>query len=97
MDEQHPDLLAIDRLVADRFQRVLRAEQEAAAVTRRRATSLRDRLIDLEESAAEVVVTHTAGTTAGVVRAVGLDVVEVATACGSALIPLAAVATVEPS
>ena len=98
MDEQHhPDLLAIDRLVHTHFERVLRAEQEAAAVTRRRATSMRDRLIDFEESGVAVTVTHRAGRVTGEILAVGLDVMEVATASGSSLIPLAALSMVEPT
>lgn len=95
MDEQHPDLVAIDRMVSDRFDRVLRAEQEAAAVTRRRTASLRDLLIELEELDVDVVIHLEGAAPRGRVHSVGSDNLRLVTLEGTTLIvSLAAVAWV---
>lgn len=91
MNPDHPDLIEIDRHIRHHLDRVLRAEQEAADLSRRRSASLRDRLIDLEERREAVVVAHTAGETAGVVENVGADHVDVVSAAGSVLLPIAAI------
>lgn len=93
MHDDHPDLIELDRYIRTRLDRVLRAEQEAADLSRRRSATLRDRLIDLEERCEGVVVGHRGGETAGVVECVGADHFDLATAAGSVLVPLARVIT----
>lgn len=91
MDGEHPDLIEIDRHIRNHLDRVLRAEQEAADLTRRRSATFRDRLIDLEERCETVVLSHRTGETVGVIDSVGADHVDVVSASGSVTLPLAAV------
>ena len=91
MGTEHPDLVEIDRSIRTHLDRVLRAEQEAADLTRRRAATLRDRLIDLEERADPVVVTTLSGDFAGVIESVGADHTDIVTASGSRVIALAGI------
>jgi ABC-type phosphate/phosphonate transport system substrate-binding protein len=91
MASEHPDLVEIDRSIRTHLDRVLRAEQEAADLTRRRLATLRDRLIDLEERAEPVVVTTSSGDVAGVVESVGADHTDIITASGSRVIALDAI------
>jgi hypothetical protein len=74
----HPDLNDIGRTLQRRFDRILETEQEAAEIMARRSTTLRERLIDIEDRAGFVTVTTTFGAAvSGVVRAVATDHVEV--------------------
>ena len=91
MEYEHPDLIEIDHHIHAQFDRVLRAEQEAADVARRRTSTLRDRLLDFEERGEPVSVAHGGGTVTGSVEAVAADHVEIATASGSVLVPLSAI------
>jgi hypothetical protein len=94
MNADHPDLVEIDRQIRYHLERVLRAEQEAADLARRRSTTLRDRLIDLEDQCDTFATTHHAGETAGVIDCVGADHIEVATASGRVLIPLSSIVAI---
>jgi hypothetical protein len=91
MNPDHPDLIEMDRHIRIQLDRVLRAEQEAAAVTRRRAATMRDRLIDLEEACQPVVVRHRDQDSAGVVESVGADHIDLLTASGVVIIPLSSI------
>ncbi len=84
---EHPDLVELDRHIRSQLDRVLRAEQEAAELIVRRAATIRDRMIDLEEAAETVAVVHALGETVGVIDAVGADHIELLTASGSLIIP----------
>ena len=94
MNADHPDLVEIDRQIRYHLDRVLRAEQEAADLARRRSATLRDRLIDLEDQCDTVAITHFDGETAGVIDGVGADHIEVATASGQVLLPLSSIVAV---
>jgi hypothetical protein len=94
VNPEHPDLVEIDRHIRNHLDRVLRAEQEAADLTRRRSATLRDRLIDLEERSETVVVSHHAGETAGVVENVGADHFDLASASGPVTLAMGAVTAV---
>jgi hypothetical protein len=91
MSADHPDLVEIDRHIRSQLDRVLRAEQEAADLTRRRSATLRDRLIDLEETAETVTIVHPDGETVGIVENVGTDHVDVLSVTGAVILPLASV------
>lgn len=91
MNPDHPDLVEIDLHIRNHLDRVLRAEQEAADLSRRRAATLRDRLIDLEERCETVVISHAGGETAGVVESVGADHVDLASASGPVILSIGAV------
>lgn len=94
MHIEHPDLVEIDRHIRAHLNRVLRAEQEAAELARRRAATLRDRLIDLEERADSVVITLVESEVAGVVDNVGADHVDILTPVGVMIVPLTSVRSV---
>lgn len=96
MHQEHPDLIEIDRHIRTHLDRVLRAEQEAANLSRRRAATLRDRLIDLEERSEAVVVSHRDGEIAGVVENVGADHFDLVSARGSVIIPITVVSGLRP-
>ncbi|MEX2424434.1 MAG: hypothetical protein WD990_10685 [Acidimicrobiia bacterium] len=91
MHHEHPDLIEIDRHIRTHLDRVLRAEQEAADLSRRRSATVRDRLIDLEERSEAVVVTHREGEIAGVIESVGADHFDLVSARGSVIIPISVV------
>ena len=94
MHQEHPDLIEIDRHIRTHLDRVLRAEQEAADLARRRSATLRDRLIDLEEGGESVIVSHREGEIAGVIESVGADHFDLVSAHGSVIIPMAVVSGV---
>jgi hypothetical protein len=94
VNPDHPDLVEIDRHIRNHLDRVLRAEQEAADLTRRRSATMRDRMIDLEERAESVVVVHHGGESAGVVENVGADHFDLASASGSVTLALGSVTAV---
>lgn len=96
MNPDHPDLIEIDRHIRHHLDRVLRAEQEAADLTRRRSATFRDRLIDLEERCEAVIVVHAGGETAGVIENVGADHVDVVSVSGSVVLPIAAIHEIRP-
>lgn len=96
MQSDHPDLVEIDHTIRTHLDRVLRAEQEAAELARRRTATLRDRCIDLEERADPVVITHRGGEHAGVVDSVGADHLDLVTASGVILLTLAAIDGIRP-
>ena len=91
MHAEHPDLVEIDRHIRSHLDRVLRAEQEAAELARRRSATLRDRLINLEERGDSVVLTVSAGEVAGVIDSVGADHADVITSGGVMMLPLSAI------
>ncbi|MDX1449774.1 MAG: hypothetical protein R3246_12015 [Acidimicrobiia bacterium] len=89
MQDEHPDLVEIDRAIRSNLDRVLRAEQEAAELVRRRSATLRDRLLDFEDRGDSVVVMQLDGREiAGVVDSVGADHVDLLTSSGLVLLPL---------
>lgn len=92
MHAEHPDLVEIDRHIRTHLDRVLRAEQEAAELARRRSATIRDRLIDLEERGDTVILTVVDGELAGVIDSVGADHADVMTSVGITLLPLASIA-----
>ncbi len=94
MNADHPDLVQIDRQIRYHLERVLRAEQEAADLARRRSATLRDRLIDLEDQCDTVAIAHFDGETAGVIDRVGADHIEVATASGRVLLPFSSIVSI---
>lgn len=71
---RHPDLIEISRRLRFQLAQVLEAEQEAAAITLRRRSTMRDRLLDAEDRNEIVRVTCVDGAEiTGPVDAVGLD------------------------
>ena len=71
---RHPDLIEISRHLRRQQAQVLEAEQEAAAITLRRRTTIRDRLLDAEDRSETTRVTSVDGATrTGRVVAVGMD------------------------
>jgi hypothetical protein len=70
----HPDLVAVDARMQQRFDAVIAAEREAALVAYRRSQTLRDRFLEAEDRASPVVVLLADGTEwSGTIREVGLD------------------------
>lgn len=96
MQSDHPDLVEIDHNIRNHLDRVLRAEQEAAELSRRRTATVRDRCIDLEERADPVVISHRSGEDAGVVEGVGADHIDLATASGTVVLALGAIHGIRP-
>ena len=71
---RHPDLIDISRRLRLQLSQVLEAEQEAAAITLRRRSTIRDRLLDAEDRAEVVRAACTDGVgRTGEVAAVGID------------------------
>ncbi len=93
-DIHHPDLVEIDRHLTIRLDAVLEAEQEAAAVSARRALTLRDRLILAENQSSTVSVTTYTGVVTGRIEAVSADHVELSCASSGHLIPLRSILSV---
>ncbi len=70
----HPDLVVLDQRLHARFAAVSAAEQEAAAIARRRGMTLRDRLLEAEDRLESVTVHLSDGSRQrGQVQSVGLD------------------------
>ena len=85
----HPDLMQLARRMREQLQEVLAAEQAAAAAMARRQLTLRDRLCDLEDLAAEVTVRWASGAVLhGMVGSVGLDYFEIHRQGKRVLVPL---------
>lgn len=74
---RHPDLEALATRLDRRLAEVLRREQEAAAIEARRLTTLRERLIELEDRVEQATVVIRGGTSYTGVLQVGLDHVDV--------------------
>lgn len=71
---RHPDLIEITRKLRIQYEQILQAEQDAAALMRRRHQTLRDRLIEAEDRDERVRITTTSGLTVeGIPTAIGLD------------------------
>lgn len=71
---RHPDLIDVSRRLRLQLAEVLEAEQEAAAITLRRRTTIRDRLLDAEDRNELVRITPIeGGARTGTVAAVGAD------------------------
>lgn len=71
---RHPDLVEISRRLRVQLAEVLEAEQEAAAITLRRRSTIRDRLLDAEDRREVVRVTSLDGRArSGTVTGVGAD------------------------
>ncbi len=60
---RHPDLIEISRRLRLQLSQVLEAEQEAAAITLRRRSTIRDRLLDAEDRNESVLITCVDGGT----------------------------------
>ena len=91
VNQDHPDLVEIDRHIRHHLERVLRAEQDAANLNRRRRASLRDRLIDLEERSDPVIISRAGTEITGVVDSVGVDHLDLVSASGSVIIPIGSI------
>ena len=91
----HPDLQAIEIQLQHRLDRILAAEQEAARVVARRGSTLRDRLLDAEDTGlAATVRLRTGDQVSGRVATVAVDHIEVHHGRMTTLVPLAEVAMV---
>ncbi len=93
-DDLHPDVVAIDAMISERFQMVLDAEHRAALTAVTRFTSLRDRLIEIEDRAEPVTINTGSGPHHGVVTAVGIDHIVVEDASTSVVVALDAIRSV---
>lgn len=94
----HPDLVALGRAMRARMDQTLDAEMEAARASARRRRSLRDRLLEAEDSGMIVVVGTADGSAhRGFVEAVGVDHVELAHADVRLTIALAHICVIEAS
>ena len=86
---RHPDLIEISRRLRLQLSRVLDAEQEAAAITVQRRSTLRDRLLDAEDRDEEIRIISSDGTIrTGTVKSVGMDHVVLGTGQATAFIGL---------
>lgn len=70
---RHPDLVELSRKLRRQLDSVLAAEQAAAAATLRRRRTLRDRLLDAEDRAEQIILHTRAESWTGTVAAVGAD------------------------
>lgn len=95
---RHPDLIEISRRLRNQLSRVLEAEQEAAAVTLRRRSSLRDRLLDAEDRNEEIALMCIDGITRrGRVAGVGVDHVVLETSATAAYVGISHIVAIEVS
>ncbi|HKZ30347.1 MAG TPA: DUF2642 domain-containing protein [Acidimicrobiia bacterium] len=93
---RHPDLIEISRRLRLQLTQVLEAEQEAAAITLRRRSTIRDRLLDAEDRGESVRVTCVdGGTRTGRVGAVGVDHVVLERNSEEAYVTIAHIVVVE--
>lgn len=93
---RHPDLIEISRRLRLQLSQVLAAEQEAAAITLRRRSTIRDRLLDAEDRTETIRVTCTDSVDrTGRVVAVGIDHVVLQTGDSSVLIVIPHIVAVE--
>jgi hypothetical protein len=93
---RHPDLIEISRRLRHQLSQVLEAEQEAAAVTLRRKSTVRDRLLDAEDRNEEIRLTSADGTDRrGRVVAVGVDHVVLEKAAVTSMVSIAHIVAVE--
>jgi hypothetical protein len=94
--DDHPDLRDIGDALQHRLDRILEAEQAAAAVLARRATALRDRLLDVEGDAGALTVFMRNGpSVAGSLHAVCADHIEIRTPDRTVLVLFDEIASVE--
>ncbi len=71
---RHPDLERLGRVLRDRLDETLDAEQQAALAASRRRRTLRDRLLDADDRTEQVLVSTSDGHFyRGTVEAVGVD------------------------
>ena len=71
---RHPDLIEISRRLRLQLAQVLEAEQEAAAITMQRRSTIRDRLLDAEDRGEPVrIICIDGAIRTGMVGAVGVD------------------------
>jgi hypothetical protein len=76
--EDHPDLRDLGRTLQQRLDRILEAEQAAAATLARRSTTFRDRLLDSEDQPGRIAITTRTGARfEGALVTVGVDLVEI--------------------
>lgn len=95
-DTPHPDLTALGGTLRARFDAVLEAERRAAVAAARRGSTIRDRLLELEDEGGSVAVALPDGTRVeGVVVATAADHVEIAGPARTVLVPLRRVAAIE--
>ncbi len=94
-DLPHPDLAEMERILTDRLERVLEVEQEAAAIAARRLSTLRDRLLDVEDREGLAVIHTKDGAQVAGTLGVGLDHVEVAGELHGTLIPFTEIVRVD--
>ena len=86
---RHPDLIEISRRLRLQLSQMLEAEQEAAAITLRRRSTIRDRLLDAEDRNESVLITSIDGRDrSGTVGGVGVDHVVLETSGAAAYIAL---------
>lgn len=91
----HPDLQEVGRRLQERIDRMLSAEQQAAAVLSRRAALLRDRLLDAEDAGTDVTAVLIGGERhRGRLAATTPDHLELDTGAMSILIPFDALIAV---
>jgi hypothetical protein len=96
MDLDHPDLADLSQRLQRRLDAVLEAEHRAAAVAARRTSTLRDRLLEVEDRATPVVVWTVGGRRfEGGLLMAGGDHVAVVTASGTTLIATSFIEAVE--
>ncbi len=93
---EHPDLAAIGGSLRARFDAVLEAERRAALVAARRGTTLRDRLLELEDEGGRVALRlGDDGRIHGTVTVTAADHLEIRTPGGRVLVPIRAVTAIE--
>ncbi len=91
----HPDLMALGSSLQRRLDRVLEAEQEAAAILARRSATLRERLLEAEDGG-EVIHVRTANglSACGRLMTVATDHIEIRQGPTVALVRLEEISTV---
>jgi hypothetical protein len=93
---RHPDLIEVSRRLRRQLNQVLEAEQEAAAISMRRRSSIRDRLLDAEDRNELIRVGCSDGITRmGRVAAVGVDHVVLETGGALAYVGIPHIVAVE--
>jgi hypothetical protein len=93
---EHPALLDLGRVMQQRLDRILEAEQEAASVMARRMAVLRDRLLEAEDAGDTVAIVTIFGTrVSGVMGTVASDHVELRDGPTAMLVAIDQIAVVE--
>lgn len=95
-DVSHPDLTALGGTLRSRFDAVLEAERRTAVAAARRGSTIRDRLLEIEDRGGSLAIALPDGTRIeGTVAATAADHVEIRGPARTVLVPLRHITSVE--